>query len=167
MLAVSEKMRKKGRLRRFADGAKAKKFEIILVIVSFLGGSIVAPYAASFFSNLTSPKPVVQILTDKCVIVPMWGENWVLVKTVIKNNGEMQENNVIVRLSVESPWVFENNSTWLEYRFDSVVGNQAMMVVTNIHNPSVSQLLHGTFSVSITVRGATKTWDEASLSESW
>ena len=129
---------------------------------------VLEPYAGSYFASVSSPKPNIQIVRgeDTSSIVPMWGTNWVLIKVVVKNTGSSPEQNVQVRLEVQSPWSF-NGSTWFVYTFSSIAGNTAQMVVVNCQNPAVSQLEHGNFQTTIRVSGATKSWDNAVLTESW
>jgi hypothetical protein len=152
--------RKKTNWKRFAKYA-------IPIIAAFLVGAFIGPYMAAHFMNALSPKPQIQILQDKSAIVPMWGESWVLVKIITKNNGNAPEANVTLQLTVPSPWIFENNLTWFGYTFSSIAGGQAMMLVVNVKNPLVTQLQHGSFSIHIAAVGATKIWDSADLSESW
>jgi len=147
-----------------------KKWLIGLVItscVSLIAGGLLSPVMSAFLENIFSPKPAISILRDETCIVPMWGENWVLIKTVIKNTGTKQEEDITVRWTVDSPWLFANNSTWWEYKTSKLPAGQATMMVINVYNPSVSELTHGTFGVTIRVFGATKVWDTAQFSESW
>lgn len=137
-------------------------------IISLIAGGVLAPYVGAYFASVLSPKPNIQIIRgeDTSAIIPMWGENWVMIKVVVKNTGSSPEQNVQVRLEVESPWNF-NGSTWSTYTFSSIPGNVAQMVVVNCQNAAVSQLEHGSFHTTVRVYGATKDWDNAVLNLSW
>jgi hypothetical protein len=141
---------------------------IIGLIVSILATGILSPYVTSYFASVLSSRPSIQIIKGEEIsaITPMWGTNWVMIKVLIKNTGSSAEQNVQVRLEVQSPWNF-NGSTWVGYTFSSIPGNTAQQFVTNCQNPTVSQLEHGEFHVNVHVYGDTKSWDDATLSQSW
>jgi hypothetical protein len=167
---VKEKRTKKT-IGKVESGTTTKRWVISIVItsvVSLIVGGVLAPYVGAYFTSVLSSKPDIQIVRgeDTSAIVPMWGTNWVLIKVVVRNTGTSAEQNVQVRLEVESPWTF-NGSTWYTYTFSSISGNTAQMIVINCQNPSVSQLQHGTFQTTVRVIGATKSWDTAVLTQSW
>jgi len=139
----------------------------ITAIISVIGTGLLAPYVSSYFEQVFSPKPKIQIIRENCAIF-FTGENWVFVKVSIKNTGSTAEKNVKVRLQVESPWLFTiNNSTWDERNFEIVPAGQAFTLAAQVLNPAVSQLQHGYFSFNVKVFGDTKFWDTADFSETW
>jgi len=141
---------------------------LVTTIVSLIAGGFLGPYASSYFASLSQSKPNIQIVKgeDTSSIIPMWGTNWVMIKVVVKNSGSSPEQNVDVRLEVQSPWNF-NGSSWFIYTLSSIAGGNANMVITNCQNSAVSQLEHGTFQVTVRVYGSTQNWDTQELSQSW
>ena len=140
---------------------------IVTAIVSIVGTGILAPFVGSIFEQHFVPKPKIQILSDECALVPLLEDNVVAVKIVIKNTGANPEKKVVVRMQVESPWTFGNNTIWQEKGFENIASNQAMRVVALIYNPSVTDLKHGSVTISVQVYGDTKNWDSSTISDSW
>jgi hypothetical protein len=97
--------------KRDAEKTKNRRWKIGIVVaslVSLIVGGFVGPIISSYVASSLIPHPKIEIQRDKTFIVPILGDNKVIIVTNVKNTGLAPEQGIIVRWEVKSPLTFIN-----------------------------------------------------------
>lgn len=139
---------------------------IIGIIVTFIVGVFLGPYMQAFFAASFAPKPVLNIVEDKCAVVPLGGTNYIFCKIVVENNGQQPATPLSLFVEVNSPYVVgDENKTYADFSMGGIRSQQTLLISFKVTN-TLSTVEHGSLTIKARIESP-NSWDEYSFSESW